>query len=81
MTFEDALSKVKDGAEVRRLAWGSAYQWVAAQFPDEHSKMSHPYLYMFTATEACPWVVSHDDLFATDWVVSFPSDNLQGANP
>lgn len=39
------------------------------QVPDEHSKMTLPYVYMETATNRVPWVCSQADLLAEDWYI------------
>lgn len=47
---------------------------VQAQFPDEHSKMGNPYLYIdATALGGTlnPWVPSQTDLFADDWILIY----------
>jgi hypothetical protein len=40
------------------------------QVPDEHSKMSLPYIFMFTACKnIVPWLASQTDMLSSDWVV------------
>jgi hypothetical protein len=69
MTFSEALEQLRDGRKVARRGWNGKDMWVALQKPDEHSKMTLPYLYMFTATgDLVPWVVSHTDLLSNDWM-------------
>ena len=68
--FSWALQWLKDGHKVSRAGWNGKGQWVAAQFPDEHSKMQLPYLYLHNAQgKLVPWVPSTGDLFAEDWVI------------
>lgn len=42
--------------------------WLALQTPDEHSKMSLPYIYMKTVGGGLvPWLASQTDMLAEDW--------------
>jgi hypothetical protein len=44
--------------------------WLELQTPDEHSKMTLPYVYMSTAQgDLVPWLCSQTDLLATDWEI------------
>jgi hypothetical protein len=44
--------------------------WLALQFPDAHSKMTLPYIYMRTAQgDLVPWLASQTDMLALDWEV------------
>jgi len=68
--FQWALSEMKGTADQRvcRAGWNGKGMWVALQRPDEHSKMTQPYLYMKTAQgDLVPWLASQADLLATDW--------------
>lgn len=70
MSFSDALLKLKTGAVLARKGWNGKGLFVQAQFPDEHSKMGNPYLYIDAQAlggERNPWVPSQTDLFAEDW--------------
>jgi hypothetical protein len=45
--------------------------WIALQEPDEHTKMSLPYVYMRTAQGGTvPWLCSQSDLLADDWDIA-----------
>jgi hypothetical protein len=69
--FETALGWLKQGFKVSRTGWNGHGQWVALQVPDEHSKMTLPYLYIHTAKDdLAPWLPSQTDLLAGDWVVA-----------
>lgn len=77
--FEIALQKLRDGYGVRRSGWNGAGLTVRMQVPDEHSKMTLPYLYIeYPATHPvtpgarCPWLASQTDLCATDWELVVP---------
>lgn len=68
--FEQAISLRRH--KVAREGWNGKGLFVKAQFPDEHSKMGNPYLYIDAKAlggECNPWVPSQTDLFATDWFV------------
>lgn len=68
MDFADALRQVKAHKRIARAGWNGKGMWVAAQFPDTHSKMGAPYLYIRTVDGTLvPWTVSQADVFANDW--------------
>lgn len=71
MTFSDALNSVKAGAEISREGWNGKGMWVKLQVPDEHSKMTLPYLYIKTVDgKLCPWLASQTDILAEDWLAT-----------
>jgi hypothetical protein len=74
MEFSDALRQaIEFRRRIYRPSWNGNIgseeprQFVQAQFPDAHSKMNNPYLYITQSNGATPWVPSQGDLFATDW--------------
>jgi len=70
MTFSQALDAVKQGAWIQREGWNGKGLLVKAQFPDEHSKMTVPYLYIeYPDGLRCPWLASQTDIMAEDWRV------------
>lgn len=76
VSFSEALEKVKLGASIQRSGWNGSGLWVKAQYPDEHSKMTHPYLYIEYPEDhkiypglRCPWLASQTDIMADDWVI------------
>jgi hypothetical protein len=72
MSFSEALLKAKDGEKITRIEWNGKGLFVTAQYPDEHSKMGNPYLYIDAKAlggECNPWVPSQTDLFGEDWEV------------
>lgn len=70
MDFSEALKAAKEGSKISRAGWNGKNMWVMAQYPDAHSKMSAPYLYIKTAGDKLfPWTVSQEDLFGEDWGV------------
>jgi len=70
--FGMALDSLRDGRRVARKGWNGKGQWITLQHPDEHSKMSLPYLYIRTVGgDLVPWLASQTDLLARDWVEAF----------
>lgn len=70
MNFSQAFELVKEGSAIQRDGWNGNGLQVQAQYPDEHSKMGNPYLYIDARAlggERNPWVPSQTDLFANDW--------------
>lgn len=70
MEFQHALVNLKHGKSVARSGWNGKGMWVKVQWPDAHSKMTQPYIYMKTADGGLvPWLASQTDLLASDWEV------------
>lgn len=68
--FGKALEALKAGQKVARQGWNGKGMWLNLQVPDAHSKMSLPYIYMFTACQnQVPWLASQTDMLAEDWVI------------
>ena len=68
MNFGQALEILKAGGRVWRAGWNGKGMWVKLQRPDEHSKMTLPYLYMKTVDDKfVPWLASQTDILAEDW--------------
>jgi hypothetical protein len=72
MEFGDVLNRLDRShpGKYARKGWNGKGLFIAAQYPDEHSKMGNPYLYIdATALGGTlnPWVPSQTDLFANDW--------------
>jgi len=73
-SFSEALEVVKTGKSIQRAGWNGSGLKVKAQFPDENSKMTLPYLYIEYPLDAkntpgarCPWHASQTDILAEDW--------------
>lgn len=71
-----ALNAMKQGKKVARLGWNGKGMWLQLQVPDEHSKMTLPYIYLnYPTSEAnpngarVPWVASQTDMLANDWYI------------
>jgi hypothetical protein len=79
MNFGQALEDLKIGARVARMGWNGKGIFIELQVPDEHSKMTSPYIFIDTTglqTEnpdapksRVPWLASQTDLLAEDWVI------------
>jgi hypothetical protein len=69
--FGWALEWIRAGGRAARQGWNGKGMWIELQEPDEHSKMTLPYIYMSTAQgDLVPWLASQTDLLASDWVVA-----------
>jgi len=69
-TIGYAIERMEVGERVARSGWNGKNMWLALQVPDNHSKMTLPYVYMKTADhQMVPWLCSQTDLLATDWYV------------
>lgn len=76
MTFGLALECLKKGMHVCRAGWNGKGMWLELQRPDEHSKMTLPYVYLNypadtqnTPGARVPWLASQTDMLAEDWKV------------
>jgi len=65
-----AIESLKIGARVARAGWNGKNMYLELQVPDANSKMTLPYVYMFTAQgDKVPWLCCQTDLLAEDWEV------------
>lgn len=76
MSFGGALVMLKEGKGVRRAGWNGTGLTVRLQKPDAGSANTEPYLYMtFPADHPVypngrvPWLASHLDVLAEDWLI------------
>lgn len=68
MDFSEALEIVKRGTPIYRDGWNGKGMRVKAQFSDEYSKMTLPYLYIeYPDGSRCPWLASQTDIMSEDW--------------
>lgn len=74
MDFSEVLASLTraDGntRKFSREGWNGKGIFIQSQFPDEHSKMGNPYLFIDATAlggKRNPWVPSQTDMFATDW--------------
>ena len=70
MTFGIAVEQLKRGNKVSRKGWNGKGMYLELQTPDENSKMTLPYIWMWTACgNRVPWLASQTDVLAEDWDV------------
>lgn len=70
MNIGEAVKEMRNGNRVCRSGWNGKNMWLKLQVPDQNSKMTLPYVYMFTAQgDLIPWLCSQSDLLADDWMV------------
>lgn len=68
MDFSKALEHIKVGLKLTRIGWNGPEQYIELQVPDEHSKMTLPYIYIRTVQgDLVPWLASQTDILAIDW--------------
>lgn len=70
LTFGSAIEQLKNGKKVTRSGWNGKGMYLELQRPDQHSKMTLPYIFMFTACRnRVPWLASQTDVLSEDWEV------------
>lgn len=79
MTFGLAIEALKMGKKVARRGWNGKGIFIELQVPDQHSKMSSPYIFIDTTglqsdnpdapRSRVPWLASQTDMLAEDWRV------------
>ena len=74
MNFGQALEALKSGKKVQRAGWNGKGMHLEAQYPDAHSKMTHPYAFMTIpeceeGTRRIPYHFAVVDVFAEDWSI------------
>lgn len=68
LDFGEALDFLKNNQRIARVGW-NGHHTLTLQVPDEHSKMTQPYIYMTTEAGArVPWCPSQTDLLSDDWM-------------
>lgn len=67
-SFGMALEEVKEGKGMRLPQWKEDVV-IRAQYPDENSKMTAPYLYVESRFGRVPWKETMIELFAENWQV------------
>ena len=62
------ISEQEIESEIQKKGLNGKGMWVEIQRPDEHSKMTLPYIWMKTACgNRVPWLASQTDILADDW--------------
>ncbi|MCW1241945.1 Thoeris anti-defense Tad2 family protein [Bacillus pretiosus] len=69
MHYGHALEIVKHERKGMRLPNWQPDVVIRAQFPDEHSKMTAPYLYVESRFGRVPWKATMIEEFADNWEV------------
>jgi Protein of unknown function (DUF2829) len=70
MDIGQAVRRLKSGDKIARTGWNDKNMYVELQEPDEDSKMTLPYVFMFTSKgDLVPWQLSQADLLADDWEI------------
>ena len=70
MNIQGAIDAMREGKKVARSNWNGKNQYLELQTPDEHSKMTLPYIYITTVQgDRVPWHASQTDILAKDWLV------------
>lgn len=70
MHIHEAIEAMRDGERVARTNWNGKNQFLELQVPDEHSKMTLPYIYITTVQgDRVPWLASQTDILANDWEI------------
>lgn len=79
MDFGQAIANLKEGKKVARKGWNGKGIFIELQIPDEHSKMTHPYIFIDTSglqtdnpdapKSRVPWLASQTDMLSDDWVI------------
>ena len=69
MNFGQAFNEIREGQYSMRLPNWSEDVRIKSQIPDEHSKMSAPYLYVESRYGRVPWKETFIELYSNDWVV------------
>ena len=85
MDFGEVIRSMKKWPDLKfaRKGWNGKGIYIQLQVPDEHSKMTMPYIYMVTENlksdnpdaprGRVPWLASQTDMLATDWVEVTPT--------
>jgi hypothetical protein len=69
-SFAWAIARMREGHCVARKGWNGKDMWIAIQNPSEGSKMTLPYIYMYTAQgQLVPWLGSQTDMLTDDWAI------------
>ena len=79
MDFGFALVNLRKGRRLARDGWNGRGIFIELQVPDEHSKMTHPYIFidttglqsdnLFAPRNRVPWLASQTDMLALDWYI------------
>ena len=69
MDFGGAIHTMRGGKKVARQVWPRGV-FLMIQYPDDHSKMTSPYIYVNDdVDEQMPWSPQQDDMLTEDWEI------------
>jgi hypothetical protein len=68
MTFGLAVEAAKKGHKFRLPHWKDDV-FISMQFHDEHSKMTHDYLYVTSRFGMIPWIPTMIEILSDDWQI------------
>lgn len=68
VSFSTALEVLKQGKKASRLQFRDSC-YIIAQYPDDNSKMTKPYLVMVKGNDMFPVDLSCESIFADDWYI------------
>lgn len=66
--FSEALKHAKEGKEISREAFKDTCR-IRAQYPDNNSLNTKPYLIMIKGIDTFPVDLSCESIFAEDWYI------------
>jgi hypothetical protein len=77
MQIGEMIEALKQGKKTGRSGWNGKNMWLKLQVPDEHSKMTLPYIYIeypeghpaYPNGSRVPWLASQTDILADDWMI------------
>lgn len=82
--FSTALDDLKNWKKITREWWNGKWMFLELQTPDEHSKMTLPYIYINIEDKSkipddwsdyspvynrVPWIASQTDILSSDWII------------
>lgn len=70
-TFGCVLAALKEGRAARLPHWQPDVR-IMLQVPDEHSKMTHTYMYVQSRFGCVPWNPTQVELLSEEWEVIIP---------
>lgn len=76
MNFGKAFEEVNKGHGMRLPSWKKDVL-IKAQYPDENSKMTAPYLYVKSRFGRVPWKETMIELFSEEWEVVSQITNIR----
>lgn len=68
ITFGLAIEAMDKGLKVALPYW-SKDVFISMQFPDEHSKMTHKYMYVTSRFGRVPWIPTQIEMLSEKWMV------------